>query len=450
MHSSLSLSNFSKLPSSLKIRATAVASGALQETQALHNDLERIPRRYLPFLLPAFHSALNTAHIPAILTRFNSLGLADIRTDVLQAHLCLGGMRKLAVSKVISADALPDLWRTAWQWIQFLDEYHDSFSGDSVDADTRYNTFLSLMRYLHGNDPQKPFFDSTTGVYVVVGRAWRHFIHGRDPLRGLSDVSYFLGLWFKGSTWGSAALEELFVGSGGTRTDLASMVVSHIKRFLPNPDSVVTQETFFHFMGVLSMVAGKSVTGHYDYAFRDALLLCGIVNALTTTAAALCHSTHPSARHLLEVVLPTLVDQIASLPPMRLPEALRAGLLEILFSSHNRNAISPVFISFLEEIFAPATICHPVLVQLQISLPQVPHRDAAAIFRDPALLTRWESLIETIESRFRILDEYRTGTLTAMRACDALECATICPKKRAQGLQWMLNYILLLHNMSNQ
>ncbi|KAJ6481983.1 hypothetical protein C8R45DRAFT_1151310 [Mycena sanguinolenta] len=428
MHPSLRLSNFSKLPPSLKTRAISAASGALKETHALHNDLPHVPHRHLLLLLPAFFAPLDPARISAILTRFDSSGWLSIRADVVQAHMCLGAICQLGASMVIPTDAFPDLWRRVWPWIEFLDEYHEPLSGDGLldglmDGETQYTAFLSLMRFLHNNVPTGPMTDPPTGMYVVVGRAWRHLLHGEDTLRGMPEVSHFIGLRLNNTTWNSAAFEELVVGAGGTRTDLASMVVSHIKRFLPDGNAVVTEETYSHFMGILPIVASESFTGHRDHAFEDALLSSGIVAALTIASQAVCHSTHPRAGSALKVALPALIHQISSCPPLHLPEALRGGLLDIFFTSENRSAISDALVNLVEQVLSPATVYHSVLTQLRLSLPQIRHRDAAAIFADPTLLARWESLLQTIESRFRILDEYRTGTLTAMRACDDREPA---------------------------
>ncbi|KAJ6508153.1 hypothetical protein C8R45DRAFT_436541 [Mycena sanguinolenta] len=253
---------------------------------------------------------------------------------------------------------------------------------------------------------------------------------------GLNDVSYFLGLWFRTATWDSAIFQEVMIGAGGTRTDLAALVVSRIKHFVPHPDSPVTEHTCFHLIGVFSLVASESFTGHKDHAFRDALLSSDIVAALITASRALCRSTQPGAEFPLKVVFPALIDQLSSFPTIWLPEALRGGLLEILFECENRNAFAPVLISLLDDILYPATVYHSVLLQLQNSLPQVRDRDVAVIFGDPDLLARWRGLSEVVANRFRFLEQYNTWGLRATRACDDIEGAKICGKrdlKRCSG-----------------
>ncbi|KAJ6470347.1 hypothetical protein C8R45DRAFT_1165912 [Mycena sanguinolenta] len=67
------------------------------------------------------------------------------------------------------------------------------------------------------------------------------------------------------------------------------------------------------------------------------------------------------------------------------------------------------------------TVYHSVLLKLQTSLPQVHDQDVVAVSRDDAAVARSRSFVALAERRFRNLDEYNTGALTAPRACEDLD-----------------------------
>ncbi|KAF7324314.1 MYND-type domain-containing protein [Mycena sanguinolenta] len=393
MHASLNGLNLSMFPQSLrvirlssaqsphefiglKMRATAAASGSHDETLALISDIEDMAPKHRPLLIPVFCVGLKPANIPRILARFDSFGWTSIRSEIVQAHLCLRGIWELGNHKAIVTGAFVDLWKRIWPWVEFLDEYEETLSDeDFLDGETRYSGFLSLMRFLRGDKAAAHLIDSTPGLYVVVRSAWRHFIDAEDEA-GLADVSYFLGLLFK-NDWNAPTFDELIIGAGGTRSDLASIVVSHITHVLPDPDSPVTSQTIFHLVGIVYIVASESVTGYQDPEFQDDLLSHGIVAALTTAVRALCRSTLETAGIELKGLLPALVDQLSLCSPTYLPESLRAGLLDIIFTSQHREVMSSSLTALLENVLPPATVYHSVLMELQtpshklaIAMPQ--------------------------------------------------------------------------------
>ncbi|KAJ6492064.1 hypothetical protein C8R45DRAFT_1212913 [Mycena sanguinolenta] len=379
----------------LKMRAAAAASGSHDETLALIRDLEGIAPKYHPQLIPVFCAGLNPAHIPGILAQFDVMGWSSIRSEIVQGHLCIRGISELGILNAIVPGAFVDIWNHVWPWVEFLDEYEESLSDeDLLDAKTRYSGFLSSMRSLNGSRAAEKMIDSTPDVYVVIGRAWRHFIDGEYE-GGLTNVSYFLGLWFKNTHWDSAAFDELILGAGEPVQTLLQLS-SH------------TSHMFFQTLALQS---------HRKRSFIS----------LGWSARALCQSPLETAGIELKG-LSALVDQISSCSPIWLLEALRAGLFDIVFTSQHRDAISSCLTGLLEDVIPSATVYHSVLVEVQTSLAEVCDRDAAAISGDPAFLALWESLVALVKSRLPILDKYNTGALVAPRVCDNLECIRIRPK----------------------
>ncbi|KAJ6474886.1 hypothetical protein C8R45DRAFT_383191 [Mycena sanguinolenta] len=239
--------------------------------------------------------------------------------------------------------------------------------------------------------------------------------------------------------WNSAAFEDLIFGCGGVR-DLAEIVVLHIQRMLPTADSPVTvDKTIYHLFAVVCIVDPGAVPGHRrrpDPTIQNAFRSCGIVTALTTASRALGKSPLDTAGIVLRSFLFALLDHVASFPPLWLTDSLRAGLLDVVFSSYHREAISVPLRRLLEEVLIPAAVYHSVLLELRIPLAQVRDRAAAKIFGDTVLLAHWKNFVDLAESRFQIFDEYNNGLLMATRACDDVACDKTCPKqelKRCSG-----------------
>ncbi|KAJ6451737.1 hypothetical protein C8R45DRAFT_1223724 [Mycena sanguinolenta] len=422
MHASLSESNFSRLPQSLRIRAIAAVSGsdALDETMALMSDLDEMEPQYRSLTIPVFCTPLNPANIPTLLARFDVSGWTSIRFEILHAHLCLRGIWELGDHNAIVRGAFVAIWQRVWPWIEFLDEYGDSFSqSDENFRKTRYSVFLS-MRFLHGNKEAAKLIESTPGLYVVVWRAWRCFIDVED-VKGMGDVAYFLALETKAGGWSAPTLEDLVIGTGGTRADLASIIISHIALLLPNPDCPVTPSIAFHLAAVIYIGVNQNATSHRAPVLQKFLLSHGAVTAITTAARALCRSPLENAADGLKGLLCILVDQISLRAPTSLPESLRTGLLHLIFTSQHRAAIYPYLVTLLANVLPPATVYHSVLMDLQNYLPPFRDRDASTIFNDPTLVAHLESFVALVGSRLSVMDQYNTGALLAPRACDNLD-----------------------------
>ncbi|KAJ6456742.1 hypothetical protein C8R45DRAFT_1034197 [Mycena sanguinolenta] len=331
--------------------------------------------------------------------------------------------------EVVPYDAFGDLWNRIWPWIQFVDEYDDYLSRDEYPAPAlRYGIFLVLIRSLRCNAATKELIDSTLGRWVVLGRAWRHFIDAKNEA-GLNLVGYLLTLWHTQNLWKSADFEELVFGAGGTRTELASLALSDIRHFLPNADSPITLRTIDHICVLIRLAGNYAGAKDPDPGFQAALLSHGLVTAYTMALRAMCRSSMPEASGMTDVLVGTLIHIIVESPPMRLRESLRAGLLEIIFSLGHREALSTSLVALVKGVILPATVYRSVVAELHDVLPAVRDRDASAIFRDDVLLEGWNHLNEVVASRHRVAEEYKTGVMTVPRICDDLECAKICSKQ---------------------
>ncbi|KAF8206880.1 hypothetical protein K438DRAFT_1756223 [Mycena galopus ATCC 62051] len=318
-----------------QMRSNAAVSGSAEDTMAL--------------------GILDPVQIPVILNQLDSessMNIYAIRTRIVEVLFSLRGIAQLG-----KFDAVPST-NTETISAVYL-----------IPPAPRYALFVFLLRLL-------PF-----GLWAVLGRAWYHIIqaeHEHEEL-GLKSVSYFLGLWFRSPAWNTTAFERLITGAWSTRSDLASLITSHVN-YVPTADSTVTKETLYHIIGVLYFVCDPSEdgTGPCDFAFRDVLLSHGIVTALTTISQAIT-------------------------------EALRAGFLPALFTCGTAQYIEgscDAWIDLLRDILPASTVYYSVHSQFRISLAEVRDWDAAAILADTDLLELWNALLELLESQFQIMDQY--------------------------------------------
>ncbi|KAJ7899693.1 hypothetical protein B0H13DRAFT_2029664 [Mycena leptocephala] len=431
MHPSLQLSNFLKLPRPLRERATAAAHGSMHALSTLFDEISNVAPEHLPFLLPAFHSNLDPVEIPTMLERvdLSAMHVESVRLRVTQALIGLRGIATLGVLRVIPSPALVDLWPNAWQWIEFLDAYRDNLpSADILSSAATYLVYVTVFRIFRENEQASSLIDVAGGVCVVVGRAWSGFVHADDN-KGLDSVCDFLGRSF--TILDHNKLDEFVVGAGDTRTDFASLVVSHIERVVPHSDTIVTQATLFQLIGLLYLVEGVFL-GAFDVAVRDTLLSQGIVTALTTASRALSSSTEPNAKIALKGLFGALVSAFSTFPAHKwIIQALRAGLLPAVFScSSSRNIAKtlPSLLYLLQGLLPASTVYHSVLSLLQDSLVEVRDRNPASVFGNS-------------EERLQVVKQYNTGSLLATRACNRGDfsrrsCNKICDKhelKRCAG-----------------
>ncbi|KAJ7649424.1 hypothetical protein DFH06DRAFT_1208212 [Mycena polygramma] len=333
-----------------------------------------------------------------------------IGVRIAQVIVCLRGISSLGVLRSIPKAALVDLWHRVWPWIEFLDQYGDNLPGlDGLPATDRYALYMALFRIFRGDVRANKLMDWTSGSHLVTGRAWRYLIHTEEH-EGFGDVSYVLAMWFKHEKWDPVAFEELVIGTGGTRMALASLVVAHLQRLVPHPDSVLTEQTLPHLVGILFLIG--DCDGEWD-------LPCSSLEV---------------AEIELKAIFSALVDDLACFPRHRwITESLRAGLLPLLFSygsarqlRRGRGSLRYI----LKGILPPSTVYHSVLTELQISLVEVRNRDAAAAFEDPVILEHWVHFLELAEQRLQFMDLHSASFMPSMRACDDLECAKIGEKRK--------------------
>ncbi|KAF8139477.1 hypothetical protein K438DRAFT_1785645 [Mycena galopus ATCC 62051] len=198
-----------------------------------------------------------------LLQRFDSSGLGDIELET-----------------------CADVWALAWPWIEFLDEYKEAFVGDSFhDQVGNHNVFVQLAHSLRAGSVSGPLINMNRGLYAVVGRAWHCLLADTDPNHPL-DISFLLRLHFCVHNSSDPVFENLCIGTGGTYSELTSVVLGHIKCVLPTPRAPITQHMLRHLWAIAQLI-----TGYQDVSFEQALQSASVLAPLVTAAHALFYST---------------------------------------------------------------------------------------------------------------------------------------------------------------
>ncbi|KAK7001887.1 hypothetical protein R3P38DRAFT_2557709 [Favolaschia claudopus] len=440
MHPSLKLSALSSLPFSLRRRARLAASGSSpRETVELVNELHEIPTETIPGFLPVFYALLDLSQIPDILDRLQNSEVTnlskkqDLRVQVVQVFFCLRGICLLDGRNAVLKEALPEIWERALPWIPFLP---DTPWMDIMGPQLQYSLFVTLIRLCRENKAVDEQIDGMPSLVAIIGRAWRYLLDkAEDNEEELRDVCHFFGLWFRHKTWNSEAFNELVLGAGGTRADVASLIIKHFNHLIPTTDTQLTNRMVLQLVGIVYFIGctSASIRGLYDYAFRDALLSEGLIPVLTRVAIVLNRSQEDVVNIQLQGVFGAIVDHVSTFPRQRwILSALSVDFFRVVFAcaAPRLKDFTYQHVEFLlREVLPGVTVYHSVLCQLRVCLEEF---DTSAVFTaegNEGFLKLWQSFLALVESRLKILDEYPGIASNVTRACDNLECTRLSRKR---------------------
>ncbi|KAJ7190651.1 hypothetical protein GGX14DRAFT_482808 [Mycena pura] len=433
MHPSLRLANLSGLSGSLRRLAIGAVRGSYDDIGALFDKLPYLPQSSLRLLGPVFYVTLD----PADISTFHQLESSDastVRTRLYAVLVSLLCITNLASRGAVPPEALHDLWPRIWSWIEFIETFRDNLPLDSTLYWFLYKGYIGFVKVLRENaeahDQDTGFLPESSGMRAIISRAWRHALDTKEE-HAMTEIGRLLAWDKAGANCAGPEHFDEFVSGAGSRTDLAALVVAQLRHSFPRPDSVATPDALSQLSGLLNLLWNAFNT-HLD--FRTALLNQGVITALTIVVRALTTSEQPQTDIFLNFVLQTLTRSLTySESQVLITEALRAGLLRSLFSCGSRKntaEINRYILCLLRERLPPCTVYFSVLSQLRTSLREVQDLDPVFYFARRDHLQHWQAFVDLVAERFEVVEVYRTGSLTALRACDNLECAKICSKRQ--------------------
>lgn len=437
MHPSLRLSNLARLPASRRVslplfprteahsrqnQAHAAARGSLEDMGRLIDSF--VPQDNWPrAIVPVFYVNLNTADIQTLQhgggSQFIASDLRRVRLTIAAFH----GLVFLVYHEFVEPGAYVDLWPRIWEWIKFLNTFREHLS-DPSRLHPQYSCYISLIRNLweRANEETRQLITQTSGLRMVLGWAWVLFLDMNDTGR-LIDVSAILNFDKVGAaSSNSAHLEEYAAGVCERRpgTDLASCVVRHLQLAFRSPNSAPSPAAPTHLLGVFYFLRDAF---DLDVGFRETLLAQGIVATLTTICRSLSLDTSTAGTGNLHGMLQCLIRcfEYTSRTPC-IAESIGAGLLSLLFACGpvKSSGVQEELLRVLEWELPAYSVYYSVLSELRRPFGQVKTLDPSSYFSKD-ILPHWQRFAALVEERLQVVEEYKTGALTALRFCDNLE-----------------------------
>ncbi|KAF8176658.1 hypothetical protein K438DRAFT_2043256 [Mycena galopus ATCC 62051] len=435
MHPSLHTSTLNSLPlrNSLKSRAKSVISGSDDpaDTAAFVEDCTNRmvrdgPETYLA-LLPAFYFVLDNSNLPDVLT------CPDLHHRAVAVVFSLRAVCLFASCDALAQAAYPDLWERIWPWVQFLDTHRDNSQISIISALGRYSIFLTTFQHMLGDAPP----DDLPGLCIVVGRIWSYMVCVADD-DALCDVSQFIGILFEVKDSTSIQFGDLLVGCGGSRADLASLIVCHFDVFFPTFPCIVENATVLAVMPVLTFlvaVCPNDVGGSNDRPLHLHLLDQGFTTTLMGIFYTFSCSTAPAPSIYLPEVLRSVVLHLSSAPSHRyIAEAVKANLLSSLYNCRKIPRCRELLVAIVQDILAPSLI-HPAVVNAtRSSLSSLRARRDYASFEDPIIGRPWDEFIDLFNIRRRSYKgmTFPSDPIIGLNST-ALKCAVLGIVKRCGG-----------------
>ncbi|KAJ7215395.1 hypothetical protein GGX14DRAFT_442878 [Mycena pura] len=439
MHQSLHPSNLLKLSGPLRKLSEAAADGSFEDLNRILSGWKNWRERSLRLLLPVFYSVMDTADTVTLSHRLESSEAEndpladDLRLRVSQTLLSFQALTCLFSDGFVPQAALTDLWSRIWGWTEFLDASCEQLPISEQKRTDIYAAATVLLRAILGDRDAGVLrlFIAATGIRGVIGRAWLRLLDAKHK-RGLDAISKLIGVLADPGTDGQHIenLQEFSTSVGSSWAHLAVAVVSHLKQAFPNADTPITPAALYR-LDVIKMFSYVFTT---NQSLRVAFLEEGLAKVMATILLALSKADPltldlAGAGMVPHIFIVSLFASFMTFGCQRwIVQALRAGFLRALFSY--APSLDPRTVDSLVDIISirlPAsTVYYSIVVQLHASLVDIQDLDPSSYLKTPQLLAAWHRLVDLVHKRMKVVDKFKTGSLTALRACDNLACQIIC------------------------
>ncbi|KAK6974593.1 hypothetical protein R3P38DRAFT_597586 [Favolaschia claudopus] len=439
MHQSLRLSDAARSKIPLQSRRSAIAaanpSACLEERVIFMQNITRIPWTVdilVPFL-PVLYAILDPIRIPSISNALDGPGDvvqdSHVGLEIFCVSNSLRGILTLVRAKRVPFGASSDIWKNVWPWLQFTEMYHEILTADLI-ADRYVQQVLFIATLRRNPEAAKTMATDIVDISIFLGRAWTQLLQADDrdnKAAGTALISLpdCLQSWTEHPDWSRSAADGLIVGAGGSAADLASLVLLHLNRFLPNNYSPLDQEHITLALGSLITFIGNTcgTLAQFDPAFGETLLRMGLVTSLITLSLAVFDGSLSADISDDVSYYEFLLAFLRSCPRyQRVVEALRAGFLPTVLQA---GTALPRCRAALFKTLLSATTLHSSLSQLRASLGQIKDINEKARFikeKSPPFYQSWQDFMAVLEDRFLALDAYNAGGFNVPIGCHNHEC----------------------------
>ncbi|KAJ7724316.1 hypothetical protein DFH07DRAFT_1004099 [Mycena maculata] len=397
----------------------AASKGSVEDLHELNLQIGlRAPEDpELQFLLPALYLALDPVGIPTP-DQLETMLLAPHTTSFAFIDVITTSFHCLIVIAGIPPEASLDLWPRAWKWFYFIHNHLELFPWASSELSV-YIGFILLLGHLQTHEPTVALINATDDVGFVIARAWRAFL----AVPELPDL-----VWRQVSAviYPPANIQDYLGGVGGP-TELAAVVVDHIKQFSHSnsASSVFCLDKGLRFAWDIMFTHDWSTMRR---PLTTSLLAHGLVKAV---CSALDILTAAMEETMGTIALCINGLKIAFLNPPGYPsiiEALKAGFLSHIVAYvgglYPHIAVDDVK-SLLTLILPPSTIYHSVLTEMKPALMQVATLVTADAFVKSPIFDDWKKFQRVANDRIKVMEYFDSDEYEAALACDNIECGEI-------------------------
>ncbi|KAF7329397.1 MYND-type domain-containing protein [Mycena kentingensis (nom. inval.)] len=451
MKPSLSLDSVKKLPSRMQglVEAILKPNASRSDFTAFSRILVTAPDDILTHILPVAHALLDPARSTEISNLSNIIQIGE-RIHLVLMTLEIQTVLVQRTSVPIDNECFTALWCRIWFWADFLRGFSHYTRMTPLGLAAQSSSIVAVINAMISAAANKTCRDlvlRTPGLFELVGTAWSLLLAPSLPdpdkinLRGLAGISILLGGRDDHPLDEHYAFPRVALGTGGTWRSMARLIVAHIRLIISVDARIRAAGDSSSCMGILGIMYGiHHKKGFED--FRTALVAEGIIPTLVSTCRLVLQPSSPLVYHeasrrpdLAGALLTVLIRQMHTPRRQeRVAEALRAGLLNLLFGCDRQLATVKSIVADLNMLVNFVSAFMPfqcVVTEFAAQYRTVQNLDARKAMLSVDAVKAWEELVAESGKYIEALQQYQSGELTQLRACDNLNCsAHVFPKDR--------------------
>ncbi|KAJ7203547.1 hypothetical protein GGX14DRAFT_461451 [Mycena pura] len=423
MHPSLRLDNTFKLPEPLKTLAISAANGSLDDLAQLHDLIPDTPQSQLCLVIPALYANLNLSDISDLRAQLEIESFSSVvQSGTKKAILALKGICEL--EKHLISRAYGEIWASAWEWIQFLDDCDKRREGETGASSSELRMlYIAVISSLSNDADTLSTIKRTPGVRKYFGKGWVVVVDQLQPadelFRKLCDFSIQ-----HVNAKDTANLQELIDGAGGI-PEFAALMVKHIRCAVPHKQHTPSPHDGFALLAVFVLL---QQTDLFHGPLREPLVTYGIVECLAVALHALCGPEMLLTEQLIPMCFGVLYPSISTFPGFPwFKQALDNGLLRalVLCACRRQQILQTPLHWFLREPLLEMLVYHSVLSSLRPVLDEAKDLADSPGFRSSEYAREWDTFVALATERLAVMERYDSGALCALRACDNVECSAM-------------------------
>ncbi|KAJ7661301.1 hypothetical protein DFH06DRAFT_1325616 [Mycena polygramma] len=451
MHESLDLRNLANIES-IRLRrvANAVVAGSQDDLYFLNELITVRPPAEAALFLPALFVNVDSARIPDRNTLDALVSSSSHIPSVYLGVESIHAITRLALIRVLPANAFQDLWPHIWSWLDFIHTYWDYLPmlGDRASQRKAAVRHAIIICALDKDKETSVTIRSTPGVRRLLAAAWKEKISGelrfsRDSLRfngPFHAIGGLLAIVADGNDKESN-FDEILEGVGGNITDLASTMVQHLARvehsasaFTDPPHALDPHIATIFVGGCFSFWIGNP---EIRCRLTAALQSVGYIPRLITTIFNLLDTIGIGKALGMCIYEVTMV--LETIPSIAL--AFDSGLLRVVITiaasltaahkdTYSHGGVYKLIAEMLEVVIPWALMHHTVLAQLKLCFPDTMEFAGRSAIHTSAFRTQWENLSALMRLRLGFFDFWEANERPVLAACDNMICQKIDLKRK--------------------